>query len=51
MPQYEVNNCSVSTLLSDIKNNEIAIPEIQRPFVWDAPRSGTWSTLSTRAIR
>lgn len=38
MPQYEVNNCSVSTLLSDIKNNEIAIPEIQRPFVWDAAK-------------
>lgn len=38
MAQYDVNNCSVSSLLSDIKSNEIAIPEIQRPFVWDAAK-------------
>ena len=33
---YEVNNYSVETLLANIKNEEIAIPEMQRPFVWDA---------------
>ncbi len=38
MPQYEVNNISVDTLLSWIKNKEIAIPEIQRPFVWDSTK-------------
>lgn len=35
MPQYEVNTTSVDTLLSWIQSKEIAIPEIQRPFVWD----------------
>lgn len=38
MPQYEVNNVSVETLLSWIKSKEIAIPEIQRPFVWDSTK-------------
>ena len=31
---YEVNNITVSTLLSNIREGIIAIPEIQRPFVW-----------------
>lgn len=35
MAQFEVNNVSVSTLLSFVKDGTIAIPEIQRPFVWD----------------
>src|SRR5690625_3453168 len=34
MQNYEVNNISVSTLLSNIEEGSIAIPEIQRPFVW-----------------
>lgn len=38
MAQYEVNNCSVSSLLTNIKDGSIAIPEIQRPFVWDASK-------------
>ena len=38
MPQYEVNNTSISTLLSWIRSGEIAIPEIQRPFVWDSTK-------------
>ena len=38
MAQYEVNNCSVSSLLVNIKDGSIAIPEIQRPFVWDATK-------------
>lgn len=36
MAQFDVNNNSVDAILSWIKNGEIAIPEIQRPFVWDA---------------
>ncbi len=35
MPQFEVNSRSVEKIISDIKAGEIAIPEIQRPFVWD----------------
>ena len=38
MAQYEVNNCSIQTLLSWIQSGEVAIPEIQRPFVWDSTK-------------
>jgi hypothetical protein len=36
LAKYAVNNQPVQTLLSYIEAKEIAIPEIQRPFVWDA---------------
>lgn len=36
--KFSVNNHPVQTLLSWIQSNEIAIPEIQRPFVWDATK-------------
>lgn len=35
---YEVNNVSISTLLGYVKDGTIAIPEIQRPFVWDSTK-------------
>ena len=35
MPRYTVNNDTVDDLLSNIKSGAIAIPEMQRPFVWD----------------
>lgn len=38
MPRYNVNNYTVETLLSDIKCGSIAIPEMQRPFVWDSSK-------------
>lgn len=34
MPRYSVNHKQISTLLSEIKSKSIAIPDIQRPFVW-----------------
>ncbi len=34
MPQYSVNNLTVDHLLGYIKDKSIAIPEMQRPFVW-----------------
>lgn len=34
--QYSVNQHPIQTLLSWIQSGEIAIPEIQRPFVWTA---------------
>jgi len=34
--KYSVNQHLIETLLSWVKSGEIAIPEIQRPFVWDA---------------
>jgi hypothetical protein len=37
-PRYEVNNSSIESILSWIKDGEIAIPEIQRPFVWDSSK-------------
>ena len=36
MARYSVNNYTVDTLLSNIKSGTIAIPEMQRPFVWEA---------------
>lgn len=38
MARYEVNNYAIETLLSKIKIDEIAIPEMQRPFVWDSAK-------------
>ena len=38
MARYSVNNYTVETLLSDIKSGNIAIPEMQRPFVWDSSK-------------
>lgn len=32
--KYSVSNKSVEQVLNEIKSHEIAIPEIQRPFVW-----------------
>lgn len=36
MARYSVKNYTVETLLSSIKSGNIAIPEMQRPFVWEA---------------
>lgn len=36
--RYSVNQHPVETLLTWIKSDEIAIPEIQRPFVWTAAK-------------
>lgn len=36
--RYSVTPQPVQTLLTYIKTGEIAIPEIQRPFVWDATK-------------
>jgi len=38
MAKYSVHQQSVDTLLSWIKSGDIAIPEIQRPFVWKAKK-------------
>jgi len=36
--KYSVNQHLIQTILTWVKSNEIAIPEIQRPFVWDATK-------------
>ena len=38
MVQFVVNSTSVENIISSIKEGEIAIPEIQRPFVWDGSK-------------
>lgn len=38
MAQFEVNNSSIESIITWIKSGEIAIPEIQRPFVWDSTK-------------
>lgn len=34
MAKYEVKQTAVSQVLSDVRADKIAIPELQRPFVW-----------------
>lgn len=36
--KYDVNQHLIETVLNWVKSGEIAIPEIQRPFVWDAAK-------------
>src|SRR5881275_618168 len=36
--RYAVTPHAIETLLAWVKSGEIAIPEIQRPFVWDATK-------------
>ena len=38
MARYSVNNYTVETLLARIKAGSVAIPEMQRPFVWDGSK-------------
>lgn len=38
MQKYSVNQHLIETILAWVNSNEIAIPEIQRPFVWDASK-------------
>ena len=35
MQNYQINKYNVSTVLNWVKAKEVAIPEIQRPFVWE----------------
>ncbi len=36
--KYSVNQHLIETILAWVNSGEIAIPEIQRPFVWDATK-------------
>ncbi|HEU5158124.1 MAG TPA: DUF262 domain-containing protein [Streptosporangiaceae bacterium] len=36
MAKYKVIQSAVSQLLEDVRREQIAIPELQRPFVWDS---------------
>ena len=38
MARYSVTNYTVEHLLSSIKAGDVAIPEMQRPFVWDSSK-------------
>lgn len=38
LQKYSVNQHLTETILSWVKSGEIAIPEIQRPFVWDSSK-------------
>ena len=38
MQKYAVNQYLIEALLNWVKSGEIAIPEIQRPFVWDGAK-------------
>ena len=36
--KYSVNQHQISTFLAFVKDGQIAIPEVQRPFVWEGAR-------------
>ena len=36
--KYEVDKITIKHLLSDIAQDKISMPEIQRPFVWDTSK-------------
>jgi len=36
MTTYKVTQSAVTQLLEDVRREHIAIPELQRPFVWDS---------------
>ena len=36
MAKYSVTQSAVTQLLADVKSDRIAIPGLQRPFVWDS---------------
>lgn len=38
MAQFSVYSTAIENIISWIKSGEVAIPEIQRPFVWDASK-------------
>ncbi|KAF0285944.1 hypothetical protein BA899_01300 [Spiribacter sp. SSL99] len=38
MAKYEVKQTAVSQVLADVRSDKIAIPELQRPFVWKTPQ-------------
>ncbi|NTV44790.1 MAG: DUF262 domain-containing protein [Candidatus Yonathbacteria bacterium] len=38
MQKYSVNQYLISNILNQVQEKEIAIPEIQRPFVWDSTK-------------
>lgn len=38
MPQYSVDSRTIENVIGYIKDGQISIPEIQRPFVWDGSK-------------
>ena len=34
--KYSVNQHHISTFLAFVRDGQIAIPEVQRPFMWDS---------------
>lgn len=38
MAKYQIESYDIVSILNYIKNGEMAVPEIQRPFVWKAKK-------------
>lgn len=38
MSKYEINSIKIQSLIAQIENKSLLIPEIQRPFVWDSTK-------------
>ncbi len=47
MSKYTVQQQAVETLLTWVKTGQVAIPEMQRPFVWDSTKVRDLLTRST----
>ena len=45
MQKYSVNQFLISNILSWVQADEIAIPEIQRPFVWNPKK--VWELMDS----
>ena len=49
--RYSVTPHPIDTLLTWVKSGEIAIPEIQRPFVWEATKEASGNNIYNRYAR
>lgn len=50
MQKYSVNQHLIETVLAWVNSGEIAIPEIQRPFVWDGAKVRDLMDIYIKAI-
>ena len=49
--KYTVRDFTVESILNSIKDGDIAIPEIQRPFVWKGRQIREQEILPSETLR
>ena len=50
-PIFEPGQRAIASLMDDIERGVIALPDLQRPFVWEDTKSAIYSTRSSWAFR